>query len=56
MNDISRSDAVASAVRYRLEDGIGHLVLDDPTQSANTMTVAFRGDFAAAIEDLAADT
>lgn len=44
-----------TAVRYRLDDGIAHLVLDDPTASANTMNAAFRVDLAAAVDQLAAD-
>ena len=44
-----------SAVRYRLDDGIAHLVLDDPHASANTMNAAFRTGLEASIEELARD-
>jgi 3-hydroxyacyl-CoA dehydrogenase/enoyl-CoA hydratase/3-hydroxybutyryl-CoA epimerase len=43
------------AVRYELEGAIAHLVLDDPTQSANTMNAAWREAMADAVAAVAAD-
>lgn len=43
----------APAVRFTLEDGIAHLVLDDPTQSVNTMNAVFRTALVAAIDQVA---
>lgn len=45
---------LAPAVRFHLDDGIVHLVLDDPTQSANTMNPAFRAALTAAVDATAA--
>jgi 3-hydroxyacyl-CoA dehydrogenase/enoyl-CoA hydratase/3-hydroxybutyryl-CoA epimerase len=39
---------MTEAVRYEVEDGIAHLVLDDPNQSANTMNQAYSESMAAA--------
>lgn len=44
---------LAPAVRFDLDDGIAHLVLDDPTQSANTMNPAFRSALTAAVDAVA---
>lgn len=43
----------APAVRLHLDDGIAHVVLDDPTQSANTMNPAFQSAMTAVVDDLA---
>ena len=43
------------AVRYELTDGIANLILDDPSQSANTMTPAYRDGMAKAVDQLADD-
>ncbi|MBW9214352.1 enoyl-CoA hydratase/isomerase family protein [Mumia sp. zg.B53] len=46
----------AEAVRYeRGEDGIVTLVLDDPTQSANTMNEAYQASMKAAVDRLVAE-
>ena len=37
------------AVRYELKDGIAHIVLDDPSQNANTMTEAYRASMEEAV-------
>ncbi|WP_298943482.1 3-hydroxyacyl-CoA dehydrogenase NAD-binding domain-containing protein [uncultured Microbacterium sp.] len=44
---------LAPAVRFDLDDGIAHFVLDDPTQSANTMNPAFRSALTAAVDAVA---
>jgi 3-hydroxyacyl-CoA dehydrogenase/enoyl-CoA hydratase/3-hydroxybutyryl-CoA epimerase len=46
---------MTEAVRYEVEDGIAHLVLDDPDQSANTMNQAYSESMAAAVDRLVAD-
>ncbi|KHL10662.1 3-hydroxyacyl-CoA dehydrogenase/enoyl-CoA hydratase/3-hydroxybutyryl-CoA epimerase [Mumia flava] len=49
-------NTTAEAVRYeRGEDGIVTLVLDDPTQSANTMNEAYQASMAKAVERLEAE-
>ena len=40
------------AVRYEKADGIVNLVIDDPSQSANTMNQAYRDGMAAAVDQL----
>jgi len=47
--------STTEAVRYELVDGIAHLILDDPSQSANTMNQAYADSMAAAVDRLAAD-
>jgi 3-hydroxyacyl-CoA dehydrogenase/enoyl-CoA hydratase/3-hydroxybutyryl-CoA epimerase len=48
--------AAVSVVRYDKDaDRIATLLLDDPSASANTMSDAFKADFASALEQLAAD-
>ncbi len=47
--------STTDAVRYELADGIANLILDDPNQSANTMTPAYREGMAKAVDQLAAD-
>lgn len=48
--------SAAEAVRYeRDEDGIVTLVLDDPSQSANTMNAAYQASMAKAVERLVAE-
>ena len=42
------------AVRYELADGVVNLILDDPSQSANTMNQAYADSMAKAVEQLAA--
>ena len=49
--------SAAEAVRYeRGDDGIVTLVLDDPTQSANTMNAAYQASMAKAVERLVAES
>lgn len=43
------------AVRYEVKDGIAHLVLDDPSQSANTMNEAYRASMEKAVDAFLAD-
>ncbi|WP_243077244.1 3-hydroxyacyl-CoA dehydrogenase NAD-binding domain-containing protein [Microbacterium sp. SS28] len=43
------------AVRYLLDDGIAHLLLDDPDASANTMNAAFRAGLEHATDELERD-
>jgi 3-hydroxyacyl-CoA dehydrogenase/enoyl-CoA hydratase/3-hydroxybutyryl-CoA epimerase len=45
---------MTEAVRYEAEDGIVHLVLDDPNQSANTMNQDYADSMAAAVDRLVA--
>ena len=40
---------MTEAVRYEVKDGIAHLVLDDPSQSANTMNEAYRASMEKAV-------
>ena len=47
--------STTAAVRYELVDGIANLILDDPSQSANTMTQAYADGMAQAVDQLAAD-
>ncbi|WP_332642621.1 3-hydroxyacyl-CoA dehydrogenase NAD-binding domain-containing protein [Aeromicrobium sp.] len=47
--------STTDAVRYELADGIANLILDDPNQSANTMTPAYREGMAKAVDRLAED-
>src|SRR5687768_14409339 len=47
--------STTDAVRYELADGIANLILDDPNQSANTMTPAYREGMAKAVDSLAED-
>ncbi len=47
--------STTEAVRYELVDGIANLILDDPSQSANTMNQAYADSMAKAIDQLAAD-
>ncbi|MGH1564109.1 3-hydroxyacyl-CoA dehydrogenase NAD-binding domain-containing protein [Mumia sp. DW29H23] len=55
MTENTATSAV-EAVRYeRGEDGIVTLVLDDPTQSANTMNEAYQASMATAVERLVAE-
>jgi 3-hydroxyacyl-CoA dehydrogenase / enoyl-CoA hydratase / 3-hydroxybutyryl-CoA epimerase len=42
-----------SAVRYEKADGIVNLVIDDPSQSSNTMNQAYRDSMEAAVNQLA---
>ncbi|CAN5201977.1 fatty oxidation protein FadB [soil metagenome] len=44
-----------AAVRYEVEDGIAHLVLDEPDQSANTMNWAYAEAMTVAVDALLAD-
>ena len=46
---------MTDAVRYEVKDGIGHIVLDDPNQSANTMNDAYRAGMAKAVDAYVAD-
>ena len=46
---------MTAAVRYEVKDQIGHIVLDDPNQSANTMNEAYRDGMAAAVDAYVAD-
>ncbi|WP_290512235.1 enoyl-CoA hydratase-related protein [Aeromicrobium sp.] len=45
----------SGAVHYELKDGIGHLVLDDPNQSANTMNQAYTDSMEQAVNAFADD-
>ena len=45
----------AEAVRYENEAGIVHLVIDDPSQSANTMNQAYRDSMERAVNQLVDD-
>ncbi|MDR7085591.1 3-hydroxyacyl-CoA dehydrogenase/enoyl-CoA hydratase/3-hydroxybutyryl-CoA epimerase [Aeromicrobium panaciterrae] len=47
--------STTDAVRYELADGFANLILDDPNQSANTMTPAYREGMAKAVDQLLAD-
>ncbi len=47
--------STTEAVRYELVDGIANLILDDPSQSANTMNQAYADSMAKAVDQLAAD-
>ncbi len=47
--------STTDAVRYEVVDGIAHLILDDPNQSANTMNPAYRDAMGRAVDQLAAD-
>jgi 3-hydroxyacyl-CoA dehydrogenase/enoyl-CoA hydratase/3-hydroxybutyryl-CoA epimerase len=47
--------STTEAVRYELADGIANLILDDPSQSANTMNQAYADSMAKAVDQLAAD-
>lgn len=47
--------STTEAVRYELVDGIANVILDDPSQSANTMNQAYADGMAHAVEQLAAD-
>ena len=47
--------STTEAVRYELADGIVNLILDDPSQSANTMNQAYADSMAKAVDQLAAD-
>ncbi|MGB9012351.1 MAG: 3-hydroxyacyl-CoA dehydrogenase NAD-binding domain-containing protein [Aeromicrobium sp.] len=40
---------MTEAVRYEVKDGIAHIVLDDPSQSANTMNEAYRASMEKAV-------
>ncbi|MFT4187423.1 MAG: 3-hydroxyacyl-CoA dehydrogenase NAD-binding domain-containing protein [Aeromicrobium sp.] len=44
---------MTEAVRYEVENGIVNLVIDDPTQSANTMNKAYAASMEAAVNRLA---
>ena len=50
---------MTEAVRYEVEDGIVNLVIDDPSQNANTMNQAYADSMAKAVdrlrEEIAAD-
>ena len=46
---------MTDAVRYEVKDGIGHIVLDDPNQSANTMNDAYRAGMAKAVDAYVSD-
>ncbi|WP_229052675.1 3-hydroxyacyl-CoA dehydrogenase NAD-binding domain-containing protein [Aeromicrobium sp. Leaf350] len=43
---------MTEAVRYEVEDGIVNLVIDDPSQSANTMNQAYADSMAKAVDRL----
>ena len=45
--------STTEAVRYEAEDGIVNLILDDPSQSANTMNEAYRASMQTAVDRLA---
>jgi 3-hydroxyacyl-CoA dehydrogenase / enoyl-CoA hydratase / 3-hydroxybutyryl-CoA epimerase len=47
--------STTEAVRYELVDGIVNLILDDPSQSANTMNQAYADSMAKAVDQLATD-
>ena len=47
--------STTEAVRYELADGIANLILDDPSQGANTMNQAYTDSMAKAVDQLAAD-
>jgi 3-hydroxyacyl-CoA dehydrogenase/enoyl-CoA hydratase/3-hydroxybutyryl-CoA epimerase len=47
---MSTSQITDGAVRYEVTDGIAHLVIDDPGQSANTMNEAYRAGMQQAVE------
>ena len=46
--------STTEAVRYELADGVVNLILDDPSQSANTMNQAYADSMAKAVHQLAA--
>ena len=46
---------MTDAVRYEVKDGIAHIVLDDPNQSANTMNEAYTSSMAKAVDAYVAD-
>jgi 3-hydroxyacyl-CoA dehydrogenase/enoyl-CoA hydratase/3-hydroxybutyryl-CoA epimerase len=46
---------MTEAVRYEVDGGIAHLILDDPNQSANTMNQAYSESMAAAVDQLVKD-
>ena len=46
--------STTEAVRYELADGVVNLILDDPSQSANTMNQAYADSMAKAVDQLAA--
>ena len=46
---------MTDAVRYEVKDGIAHLILDDPNQSANTMNDGYRQAMAKAVDAFRAD-
>ena len=56
---MSTSQITDGAVRYEVTDGIAHLVLDDPSQSANTMNQAYTDAMEKAVtafvDDVASD-
>ncbi|MEJ7634865.1 3-hydroxyacyl-CoA dehydrogenase NAD-binding domain-containing protein [Aeromicrobium sp.] len=47
--------STTEAVRYEVADGIVNLILDDPTQSANTMNQAYGDSMAGAVDRLAGE-
>lgn len=49
---VPASDVSAEAVRYELRDNIVHLILDDPSQSANTMNQAYADSMTRAVDRL----
>ncbi|MGJ9422327.1 3-hydroxyacyl-CoA dehydrogenase NAD-binding domain-containing protein [Aeromicrobium sp. CF3.5] len=46
---------MTEAVRYEVKDGIAHLVLDDPSQSANTMNQAYTDSMEKAVNAFVSD-
>ncbi len=46
---------MTDAVRYEVKDGIAHLVIDDPSQNANTMNEAYRVGMEKAVDAFLAD-
>src|SRR5690606_29820483 len=50
--DIEGTSVSTSAVRYEKADGIVNLVIDDPSQNANTMNQAYRDGMEQAVNQL----